>query len=320
MRVGTRGSNMALAQTRLVCQALKDAALAQGVTLEIDECSLKTCGDKWQGTEKASSVDKKKWTGALEEALCKREVDIVVHSGKDVPAEFDEATGLCSVLRRSTAEDAFIGKLIDGKRTLLASLTANSTIGTASLRRQTQLYAMLPGVSVVPHRGNVPTRISKLDVSNNLDGIVVAAAGLERLGISRSEYEIIPAAAMLPAVNQGTLVVQYRREDKDIARLLSAVQDKNTEISFVTERRVVTQLDAGCHSAIGVFATLNADNLKLFVKIVGLESGVIIEHCEEGNADNWKQVADKMLDYLHSKDANKVLQEAELEPRVSNGC
>ncbi len=252
VRCGTRGSLLALTQTQLVIDALTQAHN----DIEITRHEIKTLGDRKQGTPAASQSDKKDWVQDLEIALLDNQIDFAVHSGKDVPYEIAEGTALLPVLKRGNPCDAFIGRRIseDGKRLLFSELPAGAKVGTASLRRRAQLLRIRPDLNIVEHRGNVPTRIKKMDDSDDMMGAVLASAGLERLQIPDLQFEAFSSEVLLPAINQGTLVVQFRDNDQRLYNILESLVDKVTYATWLSERAVAEVLKGDCKSAIGIFA------------------------------------------------------------------
>ena len=176
--IGTRGSDLALAQAKLVARHLETAHPHHSIEIKV----IKTEGDRRQGTPLAAQSDKKDWIVDPERALLAGEIDMAVHSGKDVPGELEQGTVIRSILKRATPYDAFVGKIQPhGGRLPFAELSHGAIVGTASLRRKASIRSFRGDVVLRDHRGNVPTRIKKLDDSPDLSGIIVAAAGLERL-------------------------------------------------------------------------------------------------------------------------------------------
>lgn len=249
--LGTRGSDLARAQTNLVRTELQ----TRFSEVSFIEQVVKTLGDSKQGTPAANHGDKRDWIHELELELLSGRIDIAVHSGKDIPVEIHTDTVLVPVLARDYPGDVFIGKLKpDGTRIRLTDLQTGNVVGTASKRRQAQLKRMIPGLVVVDHRGNVPTRLRKLEESSMLSGIVLAHAGLERLSLFDEQMECIACNEMLPAVNQGILVVQCRASDADLIEKVKTLTDAVVTACFTAERSCMSLLDADCKSAVGVYA------------------------------------------------------------------
>jgi len=264
IRIGTRGSKLALAQAKMVEDVLVN--LGQRVELVL----IKTLGDRKQGTSFAGVSDKKEWIYDLEVALLHGEIDLAVHSGKDVPVGIEKGTKLSSCLKRATPQDVFIGKINKetGKRLKFSALQDGDIVGTASLRRRAQLLRLKPGLSVREHRGNVPTRIEKLDNDSSLAGIVLAHAGILRLGLETLEVYPFSFDELLPAVCQGTLAAQYREEDTGVEGVVIKTRDSYTERSFQAERNCVAVLEADCDSALSVFAEVLEENTFLRARVL----------------------------------------------------
>jgi hydroxymethylbilane synthase len=279
-RCGTRGSLLALAQTKLVIDALEKA----NKSLKIEQHQIKTLGDRKQGTPEASQSDKKDWIIDLEMALLNSEIDFAVHSSKDIPYEIEVGTALLPVLTRAKPFDAFVGRKIsaDGQRLKLADLPSGAKVGTASLRRRAYLLNLRPDIHVIEHRGNVPTRIQKMDDSDDIMGAIIASAGLARLDIPGLEYEIFSAEQMLPALNQGTLAVQFRAEDQLTKELLLNLVDPATQASWLAERRVAEILEGDCKSAIACFAQCEDDQVFLRATVMLPDGSESVTASERG--------------------------------------
>lgn len=305
VRIGTRGSRLALAQANAVRDFLKDKQSDNVYEIEI----IKSDGDVWQGTDSAANKDKKKWTGVLEKVLLAGHVDFLIHSAKDVPAEISSKTSLIPLMDRKSPYDVFIGKKVGSERVKFGSLKDGAKIGTASARRRTQILSYNDTFEVVPHRGNVPTRIEKLDNSSDLNGIIIAEAGLIRLGYSASDYEVLDTSIILPAVNQGIVVAQYLSGNEQITNLLSLAIEEKNQICFLAERYIIEKVDASCHSAISVFAKIIGAKLELSVVVIGQNSKRKIIEQVSGNLPDWKSLAKNMCSILHQKNINILLNE-----------
>jgi hydroxymethylbilane synthase len=295
--IGTRGSALALAQTNLVKAELQSKN--PGLTVDIQ--IIKTEGDRKQGTPLAAQSDKKDWIIDLEQALLAQEIDLAVHSGKDVPAEIEKGTEIRSALKRANPFDVFIGKRQpSGSRILFADLPVGATIGTASLRRRASLLSYRKDLLVRDHRGNVPTRLQKLDDSPDLAGIILAAAGLERLALPDVAYEVIDQSIILPAMNQGALAVQIRQRDARIDRLMTSIVDTNTAAEFQAERAVSEVLGGDCHSAISIFARASGDTITVSSRVFAKDGSSSIAHSGSGPitkaAEIGQRVAEELLE------------------------
>jgi hydroxymethylbilane synthase len=277
--IGTRGSALALAQSEMVKRQLveKNPGLAVDITI------IKTQGDRKQGTPQAAENDKKDWIIDLEKALVRGEIDLAVHSGKDVPSDLETGTVIRSVLRRATPWDVFIGKrTADGSRLPFKELPKGAIVGTASLRRRAALHAHRADLVLRDVRGNVPTRIQKLDDSPDLAGIVLAAAGLERLGLRDVAGEVLDSAIMLPAMNQGALAAQVRTEDFRVHALIDTLVDPQTSAEFAAERAVSEVLGGDCHSAISIFAEVRGETISVESRVFSTEGTQVVTFATEG--------------------------------------
>ena len=239
LRLGTRGSALALAQARWVAERL-DA--------EVEIVEITTAGDLQRALG-----DKSRWTGALERALVAGEVDLVVHSAKDVPGELAEGTEIAAVPPREDPRDVLVGA------PSLTALTAGARVGTSALRRRAQVLAVRPDVEVVELRGNVDTRLRKLE-AGEVDALVLAAAGLARLGRDDVTAAPLEGDVFVPAPGQGCLLVQTRAGD---AATVAAVDDAAAHLALDTERDVAARLGASCHTAVGVYAELAFEGVVL---------------------------------------------------------
>ena len=266
IRLGTRASQLALVQANLIKHALRQVY----TELEIELCEIKTLGDDKQETLRAHDSDKKDWIYELELAMLEHNIDMAIHSGKDIPIDIEQGTELLPVLARANPSDAFIGKrnIHTGERISFADLPSGAMVGTASLRRQAQLLRLRPDLNIVEHRGNVPTRIRKLDNSEELLGIVIACAGLERLQMQNLNYFSFSTVDLMPAVNQGTLVMQFRAEDHTVKELLQPLVHPDTLLAFKAERAVAEVLAGDCNSAMSIFGECCGEQLSLAARVM----------------------------------------------------
>jgi hydroxymethylbilane synthase len=248
VRLGTRGSPLALVQARWVAKRLPPDA---------EIVPIATSGDR-----RRAGGDKSRFVKEIEEALLAEEVDLAVHSAKDVPAELPEGLAIVGVPAREDARDALCGA---GS---LEELSEGAVVGTSSLRRRSQLLALRPDLEVRDLRGNVDTRLRRL---GDYDAVVLAAAGLARLGRG-DEGDPIPASVLTPAAGQGTLLLEARSGDEEAARVASVLTDRSALTCLTAERAVVAALDADCHTPVGAHASLSDGRLSLDA-YVGLPDG-----------------------------------------------
>ncbi|GAB3137799.1 hydroxymethylbilane synthase [Amycolatopsis stemonae] len=247
IRMGTRGSKLALTQTGTVADALR----AQGVEVEI--VKVTTPGDKSMAP--IATIGVGVFTSALREALLRNEVDVIVHSYKDLPTAPEPGITLAAVPPREDPRDALIAR--DGLT--LGELPPGSTVGTGAARRTAQLRALGLGLEIVPIRGNIDTRMRKV-TDGELDAVVLARAGLARVGLVEAITETLDPIQMLPAPAQGALAVECRSADVDIEQLLaSTVDDEGTRVAVTAERALLAALEAGCSAPVGALAEIVED-------------------------------------------------------------
>lgn len=265
--IGTRGSPLALAQAYLTRDLLKAGfpELAEEGALEIK--IIKTTGDKILNQPLADIGGKGLFTKEIDDALLDGRVDIAVHSMKDVPTYLPEGTILPCNLPREDTRDVFVSK----KYKSLAELPEGAVVGSAALRRQCQLLAKYPHLKVVNFRGNVQTRLRKLD-EEVVDATLLALAGLKRLDMTDAITAILEEDDMLPAVSQGAIGIACRTGDKPMEELLAGLNHEETRLAVVCERAFLTALDGSCRTPIAGHATVDGDKMS-FAGLVGRPDG-----------------------------------------------
>jgi hydroxymethylbilane synthase len=256
--IGSRGSQLALWQARHIQSRL--AELGAESRIEI----IKTSGDKIQDVPLAKVGGKGLFTKEIEEALLARTIDLAVHSMKDVPTDVPIGLVLSGIPEREEPRDALIGARV-------SDLSSGMKIGTSSLRRSSQLYALNRGLAIEMLRGNVDTRLRKLD-EGQYDAIVLAAAGLRRLGWADRITELIPAETMCPAVGQGALAIETRDDGGPAFEMARKLDHLSTRNAVVAERALLRVLDGGCQVPVGAHATWNSDGVYL-VAVVARPDG-----------------------------------------------
>jgi hydroxymethylbilane synthase len=258
LRIGTRGSPMALCQTALVRDRLVAAHPELAAAGAVEIVTIRTTGDRVQDRRLAEIGGKGLFTKEIEEALFAGRIDLAVHSLKDVETWLPDGLEIACVLPRDDPRDAFLSMQASN----LAALPEGARFGTASLRRQAQLLRRRPDLTVVPIRGNVNTRIRKLE-AGEVDAIVLALCGLERLGEAARATEILSREIMLPAVGQGALAIECRAGDEGLRRLLEALHDPGSAACVTAERAMLAALDGSCRTPIAGLAELDGDRLVL---------------------------------------------------------
>ena len=271
LRVGTRGSELALIQTRWVCQLLR----IKHPSVTIDELIIKTHGDVAKTQLFSDDWPSGGFTGAIEQALVQRRIDFAVHSFKDLPTAATLGLTVAAVPPRESANDV----LVTRRRIRLDGLPAGLRIGTSSPRRTAQLRR-LADVHIVPVRGNVPTRIAQ--VETELDGVVVAAAGLRRLGLDPPHRIDLPLERFPTAPAQGALAVQVREEEANIAELLATLDDAESRRAVMAERAFLQAIGAGCQTPVGATAVVEGGAVSLRGQIFSEDGRHVVEGVERG--------------------------------------
>jgi hydroxymethylbilane synthase len=258
VRIGTRGSPMAQRQTALVRDRLVAARPELALAGAVEIVTIRTTGDRVQDRLLAEIGGKGLFAKEIEEALLAGHIDLAVHSLKDLETWLPEGLAIVGVLPRDDPRDALISTTAQG----LAMLPGGARVGTASLRRQAQLLRHRPDLTIVPIRGNVNTRMRKLE-AGEADALVLALCGLERLGMAGHATEILARQIMLPAVGQGTLAIEGRAADEVLQELVEPLNDPESAACAVAERAMLAALDGSCRTPIAGLAELDGDRLTL---------------------------------------------------------
>ncbi len=258
LRIGTRGSKLALRQAAELCARLAQAHPELAAQDAVETVVIRTTGDQVTDRSLADIGGKGLFTKELEEALNDRRIDLAVHSLKDVPAPLPGGLALACHLPREDARDALIAR----QAATLRDLPLGASIGTSSPRRQAQLLHLRPDFKIVPFRGNVDTRLAKID-SGAADATVLALAGLKRLGRASEATAILSVEEMLPAATQGVIAVEIRADDARSRTLLAAIDHRPTAICASAERALLETLDGTCRTPIAALASLADNRLEL---------------------------------------------------------
>jgi hydroxymethylbilane synthase len=296
--IGTRGSELARAQARMVEEALREKC----PDLTIETKIIRTSGDESHPkTRDARQGRKGLFTAEIERALLARDVDLAVHSAKDLPSELTADTEIAAVLPRAALDDVLVSKQPEG----LVALREGATIATGSVRRKYQLSWKRPDVKIVDLRGNVPTRLRKL-AENDWAAIILARAGLERLGLSPAQTEItfeggqfftevLARESFLPAGGQGVIALQIRAGDEDMRAIVGSINDGETLLCLGAEREFLRLLQGDCNSPVGVLATIEDGMMKLRAQLFNQLSVAPREGRVEGKCDDGQGLAEKLL-------------------------
>ena len=253
LRIGTRGSALALWQANFVQEQLEKLfGLATELVL------VKTAGDKFTQASVSQMGLKGVFIKELEDELLDGRVDLAVHSMKDVPTVIPEGLAFPAITKREDPRDCLVSR--EGRK--LAALASGARVGTSSLRRQSQLRHQRPDLDLRDLRGNVDTRLRKLE-EGQYDAIVLAKAGMDRLGVSDKITEVLSSDVMLPAVGQGALGIEVRAEDNTLLDLLARLDDAETRAAVTAERALLAELEGGCQVPLGAWARIERDELVL---------------------------------------------------------
>ena len=299
--IGTRQSKLALWQANYIAGEL--SRHYPDCTVEL--VKIVTSGDKILDVPLAKIGGKGLFTKEIEQAMLDKKIDLAVHSLKDMPTELPEGLTLAAITERAHAGDAFVSN----KYASLAALPAGAVVGTSSLRRRAQLLRVRPDLTIVDLRGNLDTRLAKLD-RGEVDAIVLAVAGLVRLGWSERVTEILSPEACLPAVGQGALAIEAREDDAETLSMLSVLNDEKTRMAVTAERAFLGVMGGGCQVPVGVHAVMVDDEtVKLKAIIASLDGKTTVEGCEEGPAAQAAVIGEKLADRLLLEGGAVILQE-----------
>ena len=300
IRIATRKSPLALWQAHFVQSRLQQ--LYPQLRVELPPMSTK--GDKILDSPLAKVGGKGLFVKELEQAILAGDADIAVHSMKDVPVEFPDGLGLSIICERDDPRDAFVSSRFPS----LAELPAGSRVGTSSLRRQCQLRASRPDLQILDLRGNVNSRLAKLD-GGEYDAILLAAAGLKRLGLQERITTLLPPEQSLPANGQGAVGIECRLDDDELLTLLAPLEHLPTRQRVLAERAMNRALQGGCQVPIGAYAELEGDQLWLR-GLVGSPDGRQILHAEcRGAASEPEALGQALADQLLAQGAARLLTE-----------
>jgi hydroxymethylbilane synthase len=297
-RIATRKSPLALWQAEHVRERLRAAHPG----LEVELVSMSTRGDRVLDSPLAKIGGKGLFVKELEQGMLAGDADIAVHSMKDVPVEFPEGLGIGAILEREDPHDAFVSNRFDA----LAALPEAAVVGTSSLRRQCQLRAVRPDLDIRDLRGNVGTRLGKLD-NGDYDAIVLACAGLKRLGLAGRIAKSIDADTMLPAIGQGIIGIETRLDDARVRELLAPLHDADTAVRLAAERSLNATLAGGCQAPVAGHAVLDGGELRLR-GLVGWPDGSDIVRGEiSGQADDAEALGRTLAEDLLARGARPIL-------------
>ena len=302
--IGTRGSKLALFQANLVKSKLEIAYPKLNVVINI----IKTKGDKILDIALSKIGDKGFFTKEIQDALCNEEVDIAVHSLKDLPTELPKGSQLGAILERANHRDVLVS--VDGKK--LADFTSEDKIATSSLRRKSQLLQINKDVQVVEIRGNVDTRIRKMR-NGHCQGMIMAAAGIERLGLHNHITEYLNENQMLTAPGQGAIAIEIRDGDNEILKILSVLNHTESVICVTAERSFLNRLEGGCQIPFAAHATIDGDILTVDGLVATLDGRKMQRETIKGNSKDAIQLGIDLADSIKNNGGNRILEEVKKE-------
>lgn len=302
LRIASRGSQLALWQS----EAVREHLLARRPGLEIEIEVIRTLGDRILDVPLAKIGDKGLFTKEVDEALLDRRADLAVHSLKDIPTVLPEGLALAAITEREDPRDVLIGHL--GGAVSLAGLPAGVRVGTSSLRRRAQLGHLRPDLEVVDLRGNLNTRLDKLD-AGEYAAIILAAAGVLRLGWKDRINEFLDPVEWLPAVGQGALGIVARDDDSATIELLSTLHDPVTAACVTAERAFLRALEGGCQVPIGALATLHGDRLEIDGFVADLEGRQVLREVRSGSIEEAARLGRELAEALRERGADPILAE-----------
>ena len=299
--IGTRGSDLALWQAEFVRTSL----VREFPEIEFEIKIIRTTGDDVLDVSLSKIGDKGLFTRQIEAELLAGDIDVAVHSLKDLQTEQPDGLVIGAACKRELPNDVLISR--DGKS--LDELPQRAKVATGSLRRRSQLLAYRPDLQISDIRGNLNTRFRKFDESD-LDGMILAYAGVERLGMGERISQLIPVDVLIPAVGQGSIAVEIRTNDKDVADVVSRLDDAETRACVTAERALLRKLEGGCQVPIGGYATVEDDTLTLDGIVGSLDGKTTFRETRSGQASEPEQLGEYVAQALLDQGADAVLSES----------
>ncbi len=299
--LGTRGSPLALAQTNQIIEQLKRSV--SGVRYEV--VRIRTTGDKMHDLGSTAVEGKSLFTKEIEESLIKGEIDVAIHSMKDLTTELPPGLVIAAVPERANPRDVLVSR--DKRK--FDRLSGGSRVGTSSSRRRAQLLAARPDLQIVDMHGNVDTRLRKL-ANGDYDAIVLAAAGLIRLGFEKQATEFLSTDVMLPAVGQGALAIQCREKDDENRALLLEIDHEPTRRAVEAERAFARRLGATCRTPIAAYARIESAGLAIDGMVAALSGRMLIRSRLVSDSPDAQKIGEELAESLLNKGAATVLEAA----------
>jgi hydroxymethylbilane synthase len=303
LTIGTRGSPLALWQAEWVRARLRE----RHPGTEISLVKIKTTGDRILDVPLAQVGGKGLFVKEIEEAMLRGEIDIAVHSMKDVPTDFPHGLGLACITEREDPRDALVSRGIP-----FNTLPRGARIGTSALRRQAQLLAVRPDLEMVMIRGNVETRIGKME-TEKLDGVILAAAGMKRLGFADRVTEYLPVGLSLPAIGQGALGIECRLGDSAVEAMITFLNHPATERCVAAERAFLRQCQGGCQVPVAAYGELDGGALRLSAFIGSVDGGKSVKGNVTGPAERFEALGKELAERLLADGGREILDEVYAE-------
>jgi len=300
LRIGTRGSQLALWQANWV----KKQLIRNHPELDVQIITIKTMGDKILDVPLAKVGGKGLFVKEIEEALLGNVVDVAVHSMKDVPTELPDGLGIVAISKREDPRDAVLGR----DSTPIMDLPQGAKIGTSSLRRQAQLYAARPDFDIRPLRGNINTRLRKLR-EGMYDAIILALAGVKRLGWEDKVTEVVDAGVMLPAIGQGALGIEARLDDEDTLGRVAFLNDEDTGSCVQAERAFLHRLEGGCQVPIAAHAVREGEEVLLTGLVGSVDGTRVIRDHARGLSQDAAGIGDALALRILESGGREILEE-----------
>ena len=297
LRIGSRGSQLALWQANHISALLR----ARGHEVEIE--IIHTTGDKITDVALAMVGTKGMFTKEIEEAVADGRVDLAVHSLKDLPTELPPGFEIAAITKREDARDAFCSRLYSN----VENLPHGARVGTSSLRRQAQLKATRPDLDIHPLRGNVDTRLRKLE-QGEYDAIILASAGLNRLGKTELIKQIIPAQIICPAAGQGALAIEIREADSATRQHVEFLNDDAARAATTCERALLNRLGGGCQVPIGAFAEMRNGKLHLEAIVADPDGSKVLRESRDGNFNDPERLGNDVGETLLARGGEEILE------------
>lgn len=298
VKIGTRGSKLALWQSEWVKARLIELFPGRSVDLVV----IKTTGDKITDAPLAKVGGKGLFVKEIEEALLAGRVDLAVHSMKDMPAEIPAGLCIGAVPARENPRDALVSR----NHVAFSGLPRGARVGTSSLRRASQLLSLRPDIVIVPLRGNIDTRLRKLE-TGDLDAVILAAAGLLRLGFGSRITQYLDPDIMLPAVAQGALCIETRQEDERISAMVAPLNHADTRTAIVAERAFLKRLEGGCQVPMAAFAQTDGQTLSMEGLVADIDGRTIVRSAVSGNRQAAEDLGTRLAEDLLKQGARRIL-------------